>query len=128
MRTAAVSATGTASDPPACVRPRSLAPLASCLDRVRDLTRAFPLAFGLPSDVPRMGKVRFVDVEDDPVAHLAAASALAHPFMHPAELEPSLTFAIWFYAELGAEVGRWRVDVLQEVSLLLEDLRDEITA
>ena len=128
MRTAATSATGATSSTPACMRPRSLAPWASCLDRVRDLTKAFPPTFSPPVEVPRMGKVRFVGVEDDPVTHLAAASALAHPFMHPAELEPSLAFAVWFYAELGAEVGRWRADVLREVSLLLEDMTEEIAA
>ena len=109
-------------------RHRALAPWASRLDSVRDLSRAFPLTFGPPAEVPRMGKVRFADVEDDPVAHLAAASAQSHPFMHPPELEPSIAFAVWFYAELGAEVGRWRADVLREVSLLLEDMTDEIAA
>ena len=65
-------------------------------DNVRDLTGASPLAFSPPAGVPRMGKVRFLDVEDDPVVRLAAASALAGPFMRPAEPGPSLTFAVWF--------------------------------
>ena len=128
MHTAATSATGAASGPPTGARPRFLAPWASCLDRVRDLARAFPLAFGPPAEAPRMCKVRFVEGDDDPVAHLATASALAHPFLRPAELEHSLAFAVWFYTELGAEVCRWRADVLQEVSLLLEDMRDEVAA
>ena len=127
VRTAATSATGATSGPPACSRPRSLAPWATCLDR-QGPDESLPSHLRPAGGGPAHEQVRFVDVEDDHVAHLAAASALAHPFMHPAELELLLAFAVWLYAELGAVVGRWRDNVLQGVSLQLEDLQDGIAA
>ena len=102
---------------------RELNPLGhSILEQLASEAAAKKIEFKLTTIAGKNPARRILENED-PSAHLALARKTPPPNTRGWDVEPTMKFALDKLDEIGAEVTRWRSDLLEEMRTLHEDLQ-----